>query len=234
MEPEGALDNYCSSIRDIYENRYLIRELPYKEWIVEKVGGIILSTINDRKRFRQLPCLKVLRAIVRDNYSPPLSKDTVSILFGIYRHYIFSGKPDYEWCVSSLIKDRELNSDEIEWLIDNWDKSDHLVNRLLRYPTDNRQVSDWAKERYEKDELLERKSELMARFIDGEFSSLLENEESPAALTWAVYYSLSDIKAKEEMLIRIASLHDEENLLEVCSRLELSEPLKVILKAHHT
>jgi len=35
------------------------------------------------------------------------------------------------------------------------------------------------------------------------------------------------------MLIQIASLYDESNLIEVCSRLELSEPLKVMLKVHY-
>lgn len=233
LEPEGILDDYCVSIRDVYEKRSLIKELPYKSWIVEKIGGIILSAIKAKNRFRQLPCLKALRSIVKDKLSPPLSEEAVTILYEIYKNYIFSGKPDYEWCVSSLIKGRELKSQEIEWLIRNWSKSDHLVNRLLRYPSNNPQVSNWAKTVYENGGLLDRKSELIARFIGDDFANLLKHEKSSAVLVWAVYYSLVNIKEKEEMLIQIASLFDESNLIEVCSRLKLSEPLKVMLKVHY-
>jgi len=233
LEPEGTLEGYCSTIRDIYENRYIIRELPYKDWIVERIATIILSTIKNKKRFRQLPCLKVLQSIVKDKYSPSLSKSTISILYEIYRNYIFHGNTDYEWCVSSLLKGRELKFDEIEWFVNNWSKSEYLINRLLRYPTNNLQITNWAKERYSNRELSNRNSELIARFITEDFSCLLQSEKSAATLTWAVYYSLTNPAEKNEMLIQIASLFDEENLIEVCSRLRLSEPLKVMLKVHH-
>jgi len=90
-----------------------------------------------------------------------------------------------------------------------------------------------AKTIYENGGLLDRKSELISRFIDDDFSNLLKHEKSSAVLVWAVYYSLVDIKEKEEMLIQIASLFDESNLIEVCSRLKLSEPLKVMLRVHY-
>ena len=232
LEPEGLLDKYCASIRDIYENRYFLRELPYKEWIVEKIAGIIISAIREKKRFRQLPCLKVLRSIVKDNISPPLSAKTVSLLIEIYQHYIFSGKPDYEWCVSSLLKGRELRNGEIKWLIDNWNESEHLVNRLLRYPSFNSQISKWAKQRYINSDLLERKSEIMACFIKDDFSNLLENE-SPGSIAWAIYYAQAATVEKEDMLIQLASLYDEPNLVEVCLRLSLPKPLKVMIETHH-
>ncbi len=233
MEPERGFDDFCASTKDIYENRYLLRELPYEDWIVNKVGSIILSAIRNKKRFRQLPCLKVLRSIVKNNYSPPLSRNTISILYEIYKQYIFSGKEDYEWCVSSLIKGRELKPEEIEWFERNWAKSNHIVNRLLRYPSNNLQVSSWAKERYENHELLDRKSEIIARFINDDFPNLLKNENAPGALAWAVYYSLVGIKEKEEMLAQIAYVLNDESIVKVCSRLNLPKPLKILIKAHH-
>ncbi|MDX2255302.1 MAG: hypothetical protein NW214_07300 [Pseudanabaenaceae cyanobacterium bins.39] len=232
LEPHGLLDKYCVSTRDIYVNRYILRELPYKGWIVEKIAGIIMSSIREKERFQQLPCLKVLRSIVKDNYSPPLSVKTVSLLFQIYQHYIFCGKTDYEWCVSSLLRGRNLNQEEVEWLIDNWDKSEHLVNRLLRYPSYSFQISEWARQRYLNSELLERKSEVMACFIKDEFLELCK-KESVESIVWAIYYANLAIQQKEQMLDYIAKLYDEPELIKVCLRLELAKPLKTILKSHH-
>ena len=229
LEPHGLLDKYCTSARDIYENRYILRELPYEEWIVEKIAKIIIISIREKKRFQQLPCLRVLRSIVKGNNSPPLSVNSVSLLFQIYQHYIFCGKADYEWCVSSLLRGRNLNQGEIQWLIDNWNKAERIVNRLLRYPSYDSLISEWARQRYINSELLDRKSEVMACFISDDFSDICK-KESPDSIIWAIYYANLSIKQKEDMLDYMAR-YNEQELIQVCLRLKLAKPLKTMLNA---
>jgi hypothetical protein len=231
LEPGDLLAKHCTSTRDIYENRRFLKDLPYEEWIVRRIAEIITDSIDKKKRFRQLDCLKVMRSLVKDKNFPPLSKETTSLLFRIYQHYIFCGKDSYEWCASTLLRGRNLADEEIEWMIENWDQSVHLVNRLLRYPSSNSKISEWAKQRYLNSELLDRKSEVMACFIDDDFSMLCDKEH-PRPIIWAIYYANLSIEQKESMLNTLAGLYREPELIEVSSRLQLAKPLKTMLKCH--
>jgi hypothetical protein len=143
--------------------------------------------------------LKVLRAIIKNKDNGKLSSSTITKLFNLYQHYIFDEREEVQWCVSSLLKDKQLLDSEIQWFIGNYDKSVHLINRLLRYPIQNELIRKWALRAYTNKKLTERRSELIALLIEDDIPDAARGEKNEVLL-WSVYYAKIEKQKKSVLL----------------------------------
>lgn len=232
FEPKKYLSKYIKSVYDIYFNRYLLRRLGHCDFAVNYIAKIILFAIHKNKRFRQLDCLKTLRYILKnkDESDEDLSSSTISLLFKLYKHYILGGKEELQNCVNIFIKDKLLKEKELEWLINNYNKSNHCINRLLRYPLKNHLISIWASKVYKENKIENRDSELIALFIKDDFSYLLTKNYDKETLIWAVYYSKMDLAKKSKILNELFDINLLNSFMEVCIRLNLISTIKNLLK----
>ena len=105
------------SPKDIYELRSTLKYAQYSENIVRHLAYILVNAVDSGARFRQFDCLKVLRAIVKDQTEPQLSPETTSLLFRLYKHYIFHHREEVRWCVSAILRGRVLAELELDWLL---------------------------------------------------------------------------------------------------------------------
>jgi len=220
FEPNELLRKYVHSVKDIYRHRYYVRNLPSTDLIVQSLAGYILDALEKGVRFRQFDCLKVMKAIVKDKHDTELSSETISLLFRLYRHYIFDSRGEFQWCATSLLRGRQLLDSEVSWIITNWQESAHLINRLLRYPVAHASIVQWAKARYKARDLEDRKSELIGLLILDSIPSLVGREKKET-LIWAVYYSRAKDRDKARMLESLFSAQDAESFIKVCIRLRL-------------
>ena len=229
FEPNGLLPQYVHSAHDIYKHRYYLRHLPSTDLTVQSLAGYILDALDKRMRFRQFDCLNVLRAIVKDEHDPELSSETISLLFGLYRHYIFDSRDKFQWCVSSLLRGRQLLDSELSWIITNWKKSAHLINRLLRYPVGHPSIIRWAEARCRAQDLEDRKSECIGLLISDTIPGFVAREKKEMPI-WAVYYSRTTDEHKARMLESLFSAQNAESFIEVCIRLRLVRPMRNVLE----
>lgn len=226
--PNKYLAKYIRSVQDVYDNKFYLKKIVCSDYPINHIADYILDALKKRKRFRQYDCLKVLRAIIKNKGKDNLSPITITKLFYLYQHYIFDERQEIQWCVSSLLKDQRLLDSEIQWFIDNHDKSVHLINRLLRYPIQNEIIQKWALTTYTNKNLIERRSELIALLINDDIPVAVRNENKEVIL-WSVYYAKIENKIKSTLLSQLFSEEVFETFVDICLRLKLTAPLKKLV-----
>lgn len=228
FEPEKRLPAITRNVKDIYTQRFLLRDIPSSEFAVDYLASIVIEAIESNQRFRTYDCLKVIRSVVRNKKQARLSTRTTHKLFKIYKKFVFSEREEIQWCVSAFLKDQLLISEDIEWLIGNYTRSNHIVNRLLRYPQPTDAIHKWAEEIHKSSLLLDRRSEVIGLLIPERFQELLATESSKS-LAWAVYYSRANDLEKDKMLLQMASIETLEPVRDIALRLNYLNPIKKLI-----
>jgi hypothetical protein len=172
-------------VRDIFTYRHSLKQSPFNAETLNYLARLVRDALNAGSRFRVFDSIKVLRAIILNGNGRKLSRQTVRILFDIYRHLILKSRDEIQWSLSRLIKDQTLDDDAVTWLIDHWSESVHLVNRLLLYPRRHPKITDWARTRYRVGDLPDRRSELIAILLPGDGIPAFRNEHAET-LAWAI------------------------------------------------
>lgn len=221
FEPSELLPQMIGSTRDIYENRSILKRLPCADSTVRHLAQIVLVEIEGGKRFRKTECLKVLRAIVRNSAeAPQFQPETVRLLFRIYQKLIFKVSEEGQWAASVLIKNQLLADGEIQWLIDNYDQSVHLLNRLLLYPVRHPAIVTWAENVYRTGELPGRRTEVIALLIQDDIPSFVDQTHAEPLLR-AVSRARISHEHKEALLRTFAVQKSYDTLLDLALRLEM-------------
>ena len=221
--PDRYLPRFVSTVRDIYEHRSLLKLLPCTNYVLRHLLSLIVKAVREGRRFRAFDSLKVLRAIIKNNDEQDeqveLEEDIVRDLFFLYQTYVFSQNEDIQWCVSRILKDQVLDDTAVEWLISHYTESNHIVNRLLRYPLKHDLIVRWATEMYRTEQLEERTSEIIALMITDAVPTILRTEDT-ATILWAIYASRATEADKERLLLEHASVNDLDDVLDIAFKLQ--------------
>jgi hypothetical protein len=229
FEPPERLPNLVADVREIYSRRHFLKQLPFDEGAIAYLAGVVRRALHSSQRFRVFDCLKVLRAIVVKGNGQRLSPTTVRDLFAIYRRLILSAREEMQWCLSRLVKDQELDDADVSWLLSHWEESEHLVNRLLLYPGRHPAIEAWARERYARAELDDRKSELIARLLEADDLAAFRNED-PETLGWAVFRSRRTIEDKVSLFTTLVPRLQGATIVDFALRLDAPELIREALK----
>ncbi|WP_348623208.1 hypothetical protein ABFT51_19300 [Paenibacillus peoriae] len=226
--PLKYVKKYVKSTKDIYEERRLLKSVEFDSDSIEYFVDIIVKDLKSNSRFRRMECLKVLKRIIKNRSSNKLfSKKLINDLFYIYQTFILTSTEEIQWAVSTLIKDQPLEDEQINWLIDNFEESEHIVNRLLRYPTSNRLITNWARQIVNERKLQERVSEVIGILIE---DGIPENiKASNKNLMWAIYYSKVSEDEKRKLILKHLDYKDYSCAIDVAMRLGISEVSQELL-----
>jgi len=184
------------------------RSIKYTNLSFRHLLHIVTNTVENNKRFRTYVCIKLLRDILQTNTDIELEKDITDKLFYLFQHFIFSANSEVQRHANNLIRNRLLADEHILWLIDNYKKSLHIVNRLLRYPQPNTQIAVWAQEIYTHKELPDRTAEVLSILISDNLPAIYPDEDINSVL-WAIYYSKNTSEVKRRLLLGVIN---EDNL----------------------
>jgi hypothetical protein len=77
---------------------------------------------------------------------------------------------------NTLLINRSLCEDDEKWLCENAEKSEMILNRLLRYPQKSVIITAWSKENFGKDKFRNRRAELISWIIDYELDFVIDRE----------------------------------------------------------
>jgi hypothetical protein len=215
--------------KDIYDYRYALKRIESNPTLVDYIASIILQQVKTGKRFRKVDCLKVLKSIKRNlpNYNE-LKSETIDKLFELYIYFIFFESDDILWSASSLLKDLNLSKKSIDWLIENFEKSEHITNRLLLYPNPNKKIKNWAKEMYLSGRIHDRNYELLAILINNDLPNYIGDEDSNTIL-WAIFKSRISIERKIKLTIKYSDLNSLESVIKISDRLETPKIVQGLL-----
>lgn len=206
--PEGTVDTYeqIISFQAILKNI-----LPSKE-VLNKLLNVVITKIENNKRFQKLALVTLIR---HHSNVDDIDKKTTDKLFFLFKELISTASEAIEWKLTSLIKDKELSEENICWLIDNYEKSTHIVNRLLRYPIPNRRISNWADYCLKNNILGDRLSELIGLKLN--FNKKFKHKDK-IAFVWGVHYSKLDLKTKKDLLLSNTNKKNFIEVLKICER----------------
>jgi hypothetical protein len=220
---------YIKTTSDISNHRYSLIRLKSSGKIVDYVATIILKDVVEKKRFRKIDCLRVLKNL-KNNVSSyaEINPTTIKKLFGIYKQLIFSQSDALKWSVSSLLKNLPMDEDSIDWLIENYSSSEHIVNRLLLYPLYNKKIYSWAEMIYKSNQYEERLLDIIALLTYKGVPSFIINVDSNIIL-WAIYKSRVADSKKIILLKKYCDINNISSVLKISDRLETPEIAKHLL-----
>ena len=232
-EPEEFVIEHIATVRDIYQHRSPLKTFAGTDRIVSHVAGIIVHAIDAHQRMRTLDCLKVLRALVKQGAPEVLQSDTIEMLFSIYRKFIFRNNEEVQWCVSAILKDKPLSDAAVDWLLQNANKSEHIVNRLLLYPVEHPGIVSWAQQVYEHNSLPNRRSEIIALLLNARDADALAAANEPNAFVWGVFKSHLPRKDKLRLLERHCDFQAFASVVEIADRLNSASVLRTFSRKLH-
>lgn len=229
LKPEEyVLKNICS-VGDIYRQRAMLKQQLGTDTIISHVARVIINGIDNGHRMRTLDCLKVLRSLTRSAGSASLSHDTIEKLFRIYQKFVFSQNDDVKWCVSAIVKGRPLADSAIEWLIQNCTYSDHILNRLLLYPTTHPRITQWAEKAYHDNSVPERLSELIALLLNARNAYKFARDNGANIIIWAIFKARISDEEKVGLLKKYCNVEAFASIVAVADRLRSPEILSHFL-----
>jgi hypothetical protein len=220
---------YIKTTKDISNHRYSLIRLKSSGKIVDYVATIILKDIMENKRFRKIDCLRVLKNL-KNNVSSytEINPITIKKLFVIYKQLIFSQSDTLKWSVSSLMKNLPMDEKAIDWLIENYSSSEHILNRLLLYPLYNKKIYSWAEMMYKSNQHEKRLLDIIALLIYKDVPSFINNVDSNIIL-WAIYKSRVADSKKIFLLKKYSDINNISSVFEISDRLETPDIAKYIL-----
>lgn len=228
-EPEEYVLQEIKTIRDLYEHRMPLKTFIGTDPIVSHIAGIIVTAIDNRIRMRTLDCLRVLRAVVKSGPPTALKPSTVAMLFRIYQQFIFQNNENVQWCVSVILKGKILSDAAINWLVQNSNRSEHIINRLLLYPEPHPKIKEWAKRVYGEDSLRPRRSEVMALLMTRNRADHFARTNDLNTFAWAVFKSHLESPQKIAILGKYSTFETFASVIEIAYRLKSRELLQQLL-----
>ena len=217
------IKKYLESPKAMYEHRTLLKEMNFSTPIYKIIVRSAISFIEDKAQVRTLQRLRILKNILRSNAFIELEKAIIDDLFLLFQNYVFHQNQEISQQANSLIMKQLLDFSQIAWLIENYNRSEHIVNRLLRYPVVDEQVGGWAKRMYIDGELCERKSEIIGILISNNSYDYLYKDNIKSFL-WAIHYSKLDKQQKRQIIFSNVNITNIEECLdaviEISSRMD--------------
>ncbi|SOC51449.1 hypothetical protein SAMN05421509_101303 [Chromohalobacter canadensis] len=229
FDPLRFFELLVGNVKELYQERTWIRSFYPTDEVLEKVVGLVHDAVVSGRRYRTEPCLKLIKYLVKlRREDSALPAPIVDQLFDIFKRYVNCGKEEIEWCVSVYLKDSKLKKHQILWLIDNWELSRHVVNRLLLYPEEYCSIKNWARNLITKELLMDRRSELLALLV-GE-GVLDEVGDSNEIKLWAICKSRAPTSVKAELIEKHSDIEDYRTVIEIVDRIGEPSPLVTLLQ----
>jgi hypothetical protein len=227
FEPDAFVPKYFRSVDDVAVHRSILRRCAYSDAAIEHLVGLVWDRVSQNRRKNLIYGLQAIKWLLanREKSTRRIPPSTIDRLFDIYTHFIFDPLGEIRRCVSVILKEKTLRRHQVRWLVKNANASEHIVNRLLRYPRFDPLIEAWARLAIQNPELHARRAELLGRLIADNLPPEAGSLPSEAIL-WGIYFSSANMRTKQSLIIQCASTENLEAALEICLRLGLVDPIR--------
>lgn len=181
-------DGMIQSYADFLKVRHCLKFYQFNPSVFHHLLSLAIDNWTSAKRINRLSILQTLKYYLyntlpyasRDYYErfqylphPITSFETRQSIFQLFK-LVFE-EPKYisfrqieaaESICNNLMYDIELTEIDAVWLCNNISKSQHILNRLLRYPALSKAITSWAKKHYFNKEYSSRRAELLSWILD--------------------------------------------------------------------
>jgi hypothetical protein len=210
--PTQIPDEIFQDYKTILEYKDLIRYAKPDKRILNHLLDTVIEKIKSNQRFQKITFIKLIRWQYDNSF---IDSKTSDKLFFVFKSLINEVNETIVWSLSVTIKDIELSQENIDWLIDNYEISEHIQNRLLRYPKPNKAITTWCNQRLKKKDLDNRLSKLIGLRLNFDTNFTYKDKTS---LIWGIHYSKLSDKTKKELLLKHLTPDNFEELIKICEK----------------
>jgi hypothetical protein len=165
-------DKLISSYKDFLKFREFLPNYRFNPRVFHSLLKVTNETWHSRKRIGRMSLVDTLRRYLKNNKNSVLELESRQLIFEIFRKSIEEPEPVTQNHVrriramlNSLLKNQPLTEKEEHWLCSHADLSEHIFNRILRYPVRSKVIHDWASENYNTDRYRLRRAEMAGWII---------------------------------------------------------------------
>lgn len=175
IENPSPADDLIKTYKDFTTYRKFLPHYQFNKKVFESLVNIASTLWNTNESISRVSLIEYIKRYGNKNPDKKtLPPKTSSQLFEIFKSVLTKRSKglkenslnEMKSQVNLILKDIKLKEDELQWLIDNLDKSEHFLNRVLRHPAKSKVVSQWAKENFFNNFFRERRAELIGRMLD--------------------------------------------------------------------
>ena len=220
--PEEIPESYFFEYKSVLRYKSLLKNVKPNRLIFDFLLEITLEKINTNKPFQRLTLITLLYHHCEKLHVDSKVSENIFIIFKslIYNNNILIGSK-----ANALLKDIKLSDENIQWLIDNYETSIHIQNRLIRYPESKQAITKWAEKMLKIGELEDRRSELIGLLLNNNFDlkdlirfSTIEERTNKLNLVWGIHFSKLNDDIKKELLLMHLSVDNFDEVLKICER----------------
>lgn len=206
-KPKKYLLKYFVTIDDLFDNYTFLSNISYDGFNRDRLVQLVCNYILLKKRNKKELSKRVLYKILKNSEDRISDTVIIDMVFFVYKKYILKNGEDV-WHLSYYLKDVPLSDEQIDWLLENCNSNEYVLNRLLRYPLKNFKIAEWAFELLKNSDIYpERISEYLAlAIIKNNLFEHYYNDTNihTSDLAWVIFYTILEDKEKylEKLLSR--------------------------------
>ncbi len=204
--PKVPSPDFIQTYKDLLKTKDYFRYYNFHPKVFESLFHIGHHKFFSHERYDKNLLFEAIRVYYvkrPKNYS--YSNEILEKAIQLFKTSILLDHPEAKRCARALIIDKELPHYFIDWLIENWEVSEVIVNTLLRYPVHHDKIGEWGNEVYENESLRARRSELIGLKLNQDKYFKVHSQTIVADIE---YYIQDEISTYKKFINRFVGEHN--------------------------
>tara|TARA_R110000737_G_scaffold336727_1_gene356406 strand:- start:17207 stop:18310 length:1104 start_codon:yes stop_codon:yes gene_type:complete len=197
LEMPYPKDDLILNYADFLKSRDFLQYYQFNPIVFERLLNLVVNEWNSEKRMNRLSLLQVVKKYFNVSLMETSNKryyqsnrlnylfsiETRKLLFEIFRKVFVEGNyisqkqlGEAEKIVNNLLINIDLTPIEEKWFCSMAEKSELILNRLLRYPTKSKIISQWARDNYTISLIRNRRPEIVGWLLDEDSNFEVDNQ----------------------------------------------------------
>ena len=188
-------DNLISSYKDFLEVRDFLKNYQYNQKVFISLIDLTHSLWHSKKRINRQSLIATSKryfSLKTDNKELP--QKTRNQLFELFKELVYyesvsTNKESLvfmQYKINTMVLDIEFTNKQIIWLLRYSDKSNIILNRVLRYKRKSSIISAWARENYKNNFYRHRRNEIASWIIDEQEDFEISKEDLIVDLNYSL------------------------------------------------
>lgn len=175
INPEFPDDDIICNYQDFLKYRAILAYYQFNMKVFDSLVDLACKLWNEEKKINKPSLLGLIAAYSTKNEDRlPISETTSRQVFWLFHETVVLNNSSYSETTkdrmksfaNKALKNVILTDEEVIVLINNVNRSEHILNRILRHPASNQKISSWVEIIYSSDIYRNRRAELIGWLLD--------------------------------------------------------------------
>ena len=175
INPEFPADDIICNYQDFLKYRSILPYYQFNMKVFDSLVDLACKLWNEEKKINKPFLLGLIASYSTKNKDRlPISNTTSRRVFWLFNEMVVLNNGNYSETTKNrmksfankALKNVILTDEEVTVLINNVNRSEHILNRILRHPESNQKISSWVEIIFSSDIYRNRRAELIGWLLD--------------------------------------------------------------------